>query len=231
MKKNKSIFLLEIGILFISTIMLLSCGSRSEEAKQIAILCENAQNSSPKTIVENSANYLLALVQYQQKIQSKNPKKLDIDMIQHAVDFADKITNEYPNALENILFRANEGTLLLLIASYYSSKGDVVEATMAVAKGIDIFDSLVEFYPQDAVVRGYRAVNYSNLPEIFGKHEIVEKDFFFLFSYLETQNSFDKIESGFFPIALRRAKEFYTQKDNATKILLVDSLLNTKFSQ
>ena len=212
----------------LSVMLLFSCGT-DEELKAIEDSYVRAMNSSEDTKLQATSDYLLAVILHQQEIESSNPKKLNIKLLETASQFVKDTaeTNEEVRTDKNLTVKAI--TIRMLSASYYNETGDRVESVLALSEAFDGFDLLMDLYPDDPEVRGYRGINYSALPEIFGKEDIIDSDFMFLHDYVLANENIAPHLAEFLPTVFNKAVKYYSEREETDKAAIFTEILESKF--
>lgn len=214
-------------VAFLVIFFIFSC-AKDEELQNIESLYETAQASTGEEKIQATLDYLLAIVLYQESVVAKNPKNLNIELLDTALEFAEGIAISDENTMQNKLLYINQATLFLMKAAYYDKKGDVVQAVSNVDGGFQIFEMLMETYPDDIIVRGYRAMSYSELPDLFGKADAVDSDFMFAYDYVRSNDmkAIDEYTSSMLPYIVNAAIAYYSEHDASDKATMFTELLS-----
>lgn len=214
--------------ILLSAMLLFSC-AEDEELKTIEKLHGLAMNSSDDTKVQATRDYLLSVVLYQQKIESSNPKRLNVELLETASQFSKEVAEANEDARMDKKLAVNTITLKMLTASYYNATGDQVEAVLALGEAFETFDLLMDLYPNDPEVRGYRGINYSSVPDIFGKQDIINSDFMFLRDYVLAAEDIDPHLVEFLPMVFNKAVKYYSKRGETDKAAIFTEILESKF--
>lgn len=205
-----------------------SC-SKDEELQAIEELYTMAVNSSDASKAETTSDYLLSVVQYQQEVQAKNPKDLNIELLERASQFVDEVGADDVTISRDKKLNVNAATIKMLSASYYNAMGDQVEAVSAVGQAFESFDLLLDIYPNDIEVRGYRAINYSSLPDLFGKEDTINSDFMFLRDYVLAAENIEQPLATLLPLVFNKAVAYYSERKQADKAAIFTEIIESKF--
>lgn len=202
------------AVLFIS-LGLVSCGG-DPEIKNLKNAIENS--TSELETIDATRNYLFYVVFQEQDNQKKNPKKINAENLLDVRDTLMTVGETYPIIFSSINVRINQATLSMLLGAYSESKSELVEAVEFVQEGVDIFDTLMRDYPNNMAVRAYRIINYSNLPNVFGKEKIVEKDVSLFLPFFGEASELPAFEKGLFQAVIDRLDIYYSEAGNTDRV-------------
>lgn len=211
--KNNIQSVLQLTSIFLICAIALSCGKASE-VKTLETKLDALKELSGTELISKSESYISQLVEYEQTILDKSPKKLDIKLLEKTARVFTMLIEDKSEIGNNVIIRLNYATTYMLMGSYYNSQSDILKATEAVQKASIDFDKLAKEYPQNILVRALRAINYSHLPELFGKLEIIKSDYEMVIEQIIQGAEMSSYEKGVLEVFFSRGLKYYAQDED-----------------
>ena len=136
-----------------------------------------------KSLLQNSNNatvqrwFILGIIREQEQYSFNNKRK-NKELIEKAI----QVGKNYLSSIDSQDFyiQLALARLHFQIAGIEHAKGEIINATQSIKSGLLLFKTLSKTYENNLILRIYRAINLSNLPEIFQQSNIALNDFSFI---------------------------------------------------
>ena len=136
-----------------------------------------------KSLLQNSNNatvqrwFILGIIREQEQYSFNNKRK-NKELIEKAI----QVGKNYLSSIDSQDFyiQLALARLHFQIAGIEQAKGEIINATQSIKSGLLLFKTLSETYENNLILRIYRAINLSNLPEVFQQSNIALNDFSFI---------------------------------------------------
>lgn len=176
-------------LIFFFTGMLLSCTVKSAPVPESLITLMTQAQEAPQNM-SIQAEFILEVMRHQQQYQGSH---LNIELLENvanaSIHYAE--VDDGRNPFQSDLIHIYQAMARILQGSYYNAQRRYGKAVSSTSEGIRILDAATEENPSRFLFHMYRAINYVNLPDLFGKDQVPEEDIATVMAHIRSTNSLE----------------------------------------